>query len=285
MPSFMEHENIHLSIVVPVYNSATFIAKTLFSLDEFIRGLSCNTELVLVDDGSKDNSRQIMADWAKGISRYQVRVIEHSGNGGKGAAVRTGMLASHGKYRVFLDADLAYAPDQILRLIETLESGSDVAVASRVHRDSRYTISPAFFNYLFTRHVASRLINFFLRHTIIPHCSDSQAGLKGFRAAAAREIFSRTKLTGFPFDIETLYLAEKLKYRIKEVAVDFHYFNEPTTVVFMQDGLSVLRDIAKIKLNGLFGRYRLPLPRDFVECHSGTYVLIRIVPWKGWLVK
>lgn len=248
---------MHLSIIVPVYNSESFVKKTLDEIDAFLVGLDKKCELIVVDDGSMDSTASLAEGWALKERSYPVRVIRLEKNLGKGAGVAAGVLAAKGKYRIFLDADLAYPPSQILKILEALEEGNDVAVACRVHKDSRYTISPASFHYLYTRHLASRIVNFFMRHTIIPDCSDSQAGLKGFTAAAAEAIFSQQIVKGFPFDVEAMYLAEKMKLKIKEVAVEYRYFNEPTTVVFMQDGFSMARDVARVHMHNLRGRYRL----------------------------
>ncbi len=254
----MEKTAAHLSVIVPVYNAGASLAQSLTQLDEFMRQLAFGSELVLVDDGSKDDSRKIIADWMAREKPYAALFIPHEKNRGKGAAVATGMLKASGKYRVFLDVDLAYPPSQVLRIVEALEDGADVAVACRVDPDSRYTISPAFFHYLYTRHLASRLINWLMRRTIIPHCRDSQAGLKGFRADIAKEIFSRQIVRGFPFDVEALYLAEKMGCSIREVAVEYRYFNEPTTVIFLKDGLQMARDVFRVRINHLSKRYKLP---------------------------
>lgn len=253
----MTIENIYLSIIVPAYNSESFIVRSLETLESFIKNLAYTTELIVVDDGSTDNTYAIVKEWMDRPKSYYARVIGLDKNLGKGGGVTKGMLEAKGKYRVFLDADLAYEPPQILRIVGALEEGNDVATACRVDADSRYTISPAFFHYLYTRHLASRLINMVLRYTVIPHCRDSQAGLKGFTAVAAEKIFSRLTIFGFPFDIEVLFLADKMGLRSREVAIEHRYFSEPTTVVFMQDGMSIGSSVLKIRYNHLMGRYRI----------------------------
>ncbi len=253
----MSNQHVHLSVIVPIYHAEPFLIKTLEDLDAFFQGLALSAELILVEDGGRDRSYEIAMEWARAPRSYRVRVLKHEQNQGKGGAVATGMLAAQGLFRIFLDADLAYPPSQILRILEALEDGADVAVACRVHPDSRYTISPAFFHYLYTRHLASRAINWAMRHMVIPNCSDSQAGLKGFRAQAAETIFSRQTVKGFPFDVEALFLASKMGCRIREVGVEFRYFNEPTTVAFMQDGVGMLRDVARVRLHHLRGRYQI----------------------------
>jgi len=254
----MSAETKHLSVIIPAYNAETFIAETLGCMDEFMRGLACSAELIVVDDGSRDQTPNLIKAWAAKSKPYVVNIVSYESNKGKGAAVAAGILAASGKFRVFLDADLAYRPPQILKILQALEDGAEVAVASRVHPDSRYTISPGFFHYLYTRHVASRLINWALRHLIIPHCRDSQAGLKGFSAKASEEIFSRQLIRGFAFDVEALYLAEKMGFSVREVPIDYQYLSEPTTVQFVSDGFGMLRDVFRIYRNSISGGYKLP---------------------------
>lgn len=252
----------HLSIIVPVYNSAGFLLRSLEALDEFANDLACATEIIVVDDGSIDQSADIAADWASQPRKYCAYVIPLDKNSGKGAAVARGMLAAKGTYRVFLDVDLAYPPSQILKIFKSLEKGNDVVVASRVHPDSRYTMSPAFFHYLYTRHVASRIINWFLSHTIIPNCHDAHAGLKGFKSEAAEAIFGQQIIHGFTFDVEALFLAKRMGKRICEVPIEFRYFNEPTTVAFLSDGMNIIRDIFRIRAHHLRGGYKFPTRTD-----------------------
>lgn len=249
---------MHLSVIVPIYQAEAFLGRTLLELDSFLSATGVSTELLLVDDGSRDRTHEICRAWALTKRPYEVEALRLEENRGKGGAVAAGMLSARGKFRVFLDADLAYPPSQIMKVLGALEEGADVAVASRVHPDSRYTISPAFFHYLYTRHLASRVINWVMRRTIIPGCFDSQAGLKGFSEKAAREIFSRQIIRGFSFDVEALYLARLMGLGIREVAVEFRYFNEPTTVEFVKDGAGLVMDVLRVRWHGLKGRYGIP---------------------------
>lgn len=253
----MQNE-IYLSVIMPVCNAESLLLESLNAMGEFLAQLSFSTEFIIVDDGSADRSPEIAREWALEQRPFTVRPVLLEKNRGKGGAVTAGMNASTGKYRVFIDVDLAYPPAQILRILKALEESNDVAVACRVHPESRYTISPSFFHYLYTRHVASRAINYMMRRTIIPHCRDSQAGLKGFSASAAKVIFSRLRLRGFSFDVEVLYLAEKLGFKICEVPVEYRYFNEPTTVAFMKDGFGMIRDVLAIRRYFRNGVYNLP---------------------------
>jgi dolichyl-phosphate beta-glucosyltransferase len=243
----------YLSIIVPSYNGGDAMTASLASLERFVQSQTFSTELVLVDDGSEPYSAGLLAEFA--ATRPWVNLRRHTANSGKGCAVVTGMLAARGAFRVFTDADLAYPVCQIGRVLRVLEQGADVVVANRVHRDSRYTMSPSYFNYLFSRHLMSRAFNAAVRATVLPGVHDTQAGLKGFTAAAAKEIFSRVTVARFGFDIELLVTAKLNDFRIVESPVDFRYDNEPTTVRFAADAFVMLRDLITISRNSRRGHY------------------------------
>lgn len=258
----MQNNQPYLSIVVPVYNAASFLKDSLAEFDAHITRFDKPVELVLVDDGSIDLSGQILAEFAAMPHPYTVIHLTNRQNKGKGFSVAYGMLSCKGTYRVFTDCDLAYPVTEIFKLLASLERGFDVAIACRVDKDSRYTISPSFFHYLYTRHLASRVLNWGLRQLLLPICRDSQAGLKGFRAVAAEEIFKRQKVSGFSFDMELLFLADRMGYLVEEIPVHYRYFDEPTTVAFMEDSFKVLRDILRIRWNGFRKAYELPYEVD-----------------------
>jgi dolichyl-phosphate beta-glucosyltransferase len=165
------------------------------------------------------------------------------------------MLAATGQYRLFTDVDLAYPLSETLKVLDALEAGSDMAIACRVLPSSRYLMSPSFFHYLYTRHLMSRAFNLMVRVSLLPGVLDTQAGLKGFTADAARRIFARTTIPGFGFDIECLYVAQQLGLRVEQVGVDFRYDEEPTTVRFVRDSLRMARDIFTVRWFGWTGRY------------------------------
>lgn len=256
---------MYLSVIIPIYNAAPFLAKSLARLNAYLSEFGKPAELILINDSSADNSGEIIADFERQERGYKVVHLSNSKNMGKGFSVAKAMLAATGKYRIFTDCDLAYPPSEIGKILASLESGFDAAIACRVDKNSRYTISPAFFRYLYTRHLASRFFNFLLRTLLLPLCRDSQAGLKGFTAAAAQKIFGRQKIRGFSFDIETLFLANQFGLSVKEVAIDFSYFDEPTTIKFAKDSLGVITDILRIKLWGWLKQYEIPAsPRSLI---------------------
>lgn len=244
----------HVSVIVPAYNGEDRLRGCLIQLGLWLDEQPWASELIIVDDHSGPAAEKVMAGYA--ASRPNTRVIRNEKNLGKGAGVARGMLAASGAYRIFTDADLAYPPSEIARILADLEGGSDVAIACRVLPESRYVMSPTFFHYLYTRHLMSRFFNFFVRLVLLRDVRDTQAGLKGFSATAAKAVFSRLTIPRFGFDVEALFIAQLHGFTVKQTAVHFRYDDEPTTVNFTQSGFRMLSDLAHVRLNHLRGRYR-----------------------------
>ena len=141
-------------------------------------------------------------------------VLENGGRRGKGNAVARGMLAARGRYRIFVDSDLAYRPSELTKILEALRSGADVAIACRLLPGSTYVTSASAFPYVYRRHAFSRAFNLLVRTALLPGLYDTQAGLKGFTAAAAKTIFSHLTVDGFGFDLECLFIAQLKSMRI-----------------------------------------------------------------------
>jgi glycosyltransferase involved in cell wall biosynthesis len=244
---------VYLSLVVPAWNGADRLAATLATLSSFLAEQPYASELVVVDDASGPATRAALDGAARRLPA--LTVIHNARNRGKGYSVSRGMLAARGRYRVFTDADLAYPAEEVAKILGRLEAGSDVAVACRVLPESRYMMSPSFFPYLFTRHVLSRAFNAVVRTTLLPGVLDTQAGLKGYTAAAAAVIFPRLTILGFGFDVEALYVARRHRFRVTQTAVSFRYDAEPSTVHFARDAVRLLLDLWRIAWNGLRRRY------------------------------
>lgn len=243
-----------LSLVIPVYNAADQLPATLAAVDTFAARYPASLEVLFVDDHSGELETQlILEDFAR--RRAYARVLRNAQNRGKGYSVTRGMLAARGRYRVFTDVDLAYPLDQVDRIVAQLEQGHDVAIACRVLPESRYLMSPSFFHYLYTRHLMSRAFNKVVQAFLLPGILDTQAGLKGFTADAARLCFSRATIPGFGFDVECLYIAQQHGLSIKQTAVHFRYDDEPTTVRFARDSNRMLKDIWRVRRNAWRGQY------------------------------
>lgn len=242
-----------LSLVVPVYDCSGRMARTIAQLTRFLDGARMPTELVLVNDCSP---RRETADLLREVAqRPDVRVLENRRNRGKGYSVTRGILSGLGRYRVFTDADLAYPLDEVWKIVGRLEEGADVAIACRVLPDSEYEMASSYLRYLYTRHLMSRAFNQLVRFTLLPGVLDTQAGLKGFTASAAEDVYSRVRIEGFGFDLECLFIARRLGLRVEQVPVRFRYDDEPSTVRFVRDAGTMAADLARIRWRGWTGSY------------------------------
>jgi dolichyl-phosphate beta-glucosyltransferase len=242
-----------LSVIVPAYNGEERIHGSLAQLGLWLDEQPFASELIIVDDCSGPAAAKIMRSFAD--ARPGTRLIRNEQNMGKGASVARGMLAATGECRVFTDADLAYPPSEIGKILADIEAGADVAIACRVLPESRYLMSPSFFHYLYTRHLMSRAFNFMVRLVLLRDVKDSQAGLKGYTAKAAGVVFPRLTIPRFGFDMETLFIAQLHGFRVKQTAVHFRYDEEPTTVRFAESAIRMLTDLAHVRLNHIRGKY------------------------------
>jgi glycosyltransferase involved in cell wall biosynthesis len=201
-------------------------------------------EVVVVDDGSSDAT----ADEARGAGADQVLV--HPVCRGKGAAVRTGVLAATGRTIAFTDADLSYAPDQLAGMLELVESGLAVVVGSRKHEMTRTLVRAGRL-----REVGGRVINWLTARAVpLGDHRDTQCGLKAFSAEAARFIFERSKIDGFAFDVEIFVIAERNGLSLAEVPVSV-VNSSRSTVHVARDALRLVRDLFRIRRWSRRGTY------------------------------
>ncbi len=242
-----------LTLVVPFYNGADRLPASLDQLAAFLDAQPYESELILVDDCSAAPAAQVLRDYV--AVHPAVTLIRNEQNAGKGRSVARGMLAAHGRYRVFTDADLAYPPEEVNKILHDLQTGADVAIACRVLPESRYLMSPTFFHYLYTRHVMSRVFNAMVRLVLLRDVLDTQAGLKGFSARAAETVFPRLTIPRFGFDVEALFIAQKHGFSVRQTAVHFRYDEEPTTVHFAQSALTMAGELVQVRMNDWRGRY------------------------------
>jgi dolichyl-phosphate beta-glucosyltransferase len=204
-----------LSLVIPAYNESQRLPRFLASVREyFARGRWPSHEVIVVDDGSTDGLAAVLSEEA--AHNPSLRVLTHMLNRGKGAAVRTGMLAAKGGLLLFADADGATPIDQADRLAEAIAAGNDVAVGSRYVEDQSVCRrrTPL-------RGLAGRVFAWLARRTLGVPVRDPQCGFKMFTAAAAKDLFSSATENGYLFDLEILQLAKRRGLRIAEVAVEW----------------------------------------------------------------
>ena len=236
--------SLRLSVVIPAYQEAIRIGATVDAVRAALAEVdgSGGLEVVVVDDGSTDGT-------AAEAVLAGARVVRLEDNRGKGAAVRAGVLASSGRCVAFTDADLAYPPHQIAALLDAVEAGSDVAVGNRFHRRST-TAGPA----APVRALSGRFFNVLTATVLLGQYRDTQCGFKAFRSDAARQIFSRTRLDGFAFDVEVLHLVERDRLALAEVPVTL--VDTPgSTVRLAIDATRMVRDLFRVRRWAGQGRY------------------------------
>jgi len=204
---------IDISVIIPAYNEAARIGPTLTSFHEFLSTQAISFELIVVDDGSTDDTVSLVASMRPTLPHLSV--IPLPANKGKGHAVRTGMLAARGNIRLFSDADGSTPITEIDKLLAVLKTGAtDIAIGSRYLATSEVTKAQPKI-----RVVWSRLVNRVMQRVLLPDIADPHCGFKAFTAATAQRIFQQCTIDGWSFDLEVLAIAQKLQFRIQEVPV------------------------------------------------------------------
>jgi dolichyl-phosphate beta-glucosyltransferase len=234
-----------VSLVFPAYNPGAFLERTWGEVRRFLRQAPGNWEVLFVCDGCTDGS----AERLEALSRTEgerVRVLAYAPNRGKGYAVRQGLLAANGQWRVFTDVDLAYGFEDVLRLVEALRGGAEVAVASRLHPHSRLFMPPGLLGYALRRHLQSLAFSALVRGLLPITQRDTQAGLKGMSARAARLILPQLRCNGFEFDCELLTACARHGLAVAEVPVCVRYEDAASTTGLRSIGCMV-RELWKIR--------------------------------------
>jgi dolichyl-phosphate beta-glucosyltransferase len=206
----------HLSLVVPSYNEEKRIAASLERIGAFLAPLGFQSEVIVVDDGSRPEGVAANVQAISGLPEaVQRRMVRHETNRGKGAAVRSGCLAATGDYIAFIDADLATPPADLLGLLQALDAGADVAIGVRRQDDG----SDMRARRSLPRRLAGWLFAFMMRRLLLPDISDSQCPLKAFRKPAAKRLFELQRVDTWSFDAEILYLAHRLGLTVAKTPV------------------------------------------------------------------
>jgi hypothetical protein len=206
------------SLVFPTYNAGLLAERTWSAVEEFLRQAPGQWEVLFVCDGCTDGSPERLAALTRPAGG-RVRVLHHAANRGKGHAVRHGLAAARGAWRLFTDVDLAYGLDDVLRLAEVLWGGADVAIASRTHPDSRLLLPARLQGYAYRRHLQSTVFSALVRLLLPLTQRDTQAGLKGLSAHGASLVLPHLRCDGFGFDCELLTACVHQGLAIEEVPV------------------------------------------------------------------
>ena len=234
-----------LSIVIPAYNEAQRLPDSLDQIDAFVKAQAYGVEVVVVDNNSSDSTPDVVRDLIP--ERPYLRLL-HEPVQGKGAAVKTGMLAARGDYLFICDADLSMPIEEVSKFVPPALNGHDVAIASRELPGARRFDEPEY------RHIMGRVFNFIVRVLALPRIQDSQCGFKIFRREVAREIFPLQTIDGWGFDVELLFIARQRGYNLVEVPINW-YYRANSRVNPIRDAINMVVEVLRVRLNGWRGRY------------------------------
>ncbi len=241
-------KDIKLSVIIPAFNEAHRIGKTLEAINNYLSKQNYSYEIVVVDDGSRDETVNIVKKLAAKVKNLQV--ISNSVNRGKGATVKQGMLASSGNFRLFTDADNSVSIDQIEKFWPYFDQGFDVVIGSIELPGAQISEKAGWHRRFF-----GKLIKMIIRFLISPvrDIHDTQRGFKMFSAQAAQAIFPKLTISRWLFDVEVLTLGKKLNFKIKEVPVIWNNLGD-----------------SKIKISHIFNILK-ELWQIFINLNKGVY--------------
>jgi len=237
--------NPFLSIIIPAYNEESRLPDTLEQVIRFLEKQTFTSEIVVVENGSRDRTYAIAQEFAK--KNGNVRAIQNEARG-KGLAIQRGMQEAKGEYLFMCDADLSMPIEELSKFLPPQLQNVDIAIASREAPGSiRY-------NEPYYRHLTGRVFNTLIRLLVLPTLQDTQCGFKCIRADVARDIFPYQTLTGWAFDVELLYIARHHGYRIVEIPIHW-YFNADSKISVLRDSLRMFLDLLLIRRNARRGLY------------------------------
>ena len=258
---------IDYSIVISAYNEESQVTKTLTQVLSFMNSFAPAFEVIVVDDGSKDKTADAVEEYAK--DHPEIKLIRNI-HKGKAGGIRTGMLKSSGKMVLMMDADMATPLEELKRLATWINDNDfDIAIASREGIGAVRQDEPLY------RHIMGRVFNLLVRVVLGLEFQDTQCGFKLFKGDVARDIFSRLIIYGddLPqidkpfwgaFDVEVLYCAKQMGYKIKDIPVKWNYV--PTTRLnALSNSYKMARDVFRIKILGSKGAYAMPSETSLVS--------------------
>ena len=235
-----------LSIIIPAYNEEKRLPEALDRTLKYLKNRKIKNEIIIVADKSEDKTLDVVQEYTKKFKN--ICYIYNPKKQGKGYAVRKGILASKGSLVLFIDADTSTPITELDKFFPKIKT-YDIVIGSREHKDSDVKKK------LISRMVLGNMGNILLRIFLIKRIRDTQCGFKLFKGNIARELFSLSRIKGFGFDFEIIFLAQKKRYEIKEMPVNWIYCEG--TKVTWQSHFKTLSELFEIKLNHLLGKYRI----------------------------
>ena len=231
-----------LSVIIPAFNEEQRLPNTLEQVLVYLQDQSYRSEILVIENASHDNTYQVAKQFAQDHSSADlpIQVIRESKRG-KGFAVKRGVYAASGEYRFMCDADLSMPVTEINRFFPPELEDFDISIASREAPGAVRYNEPAY------RHFVGRIFNTLIRILALPELNDTQCGFKCFKAAIAEDLFRDINITGWSFDVEILYLAQRRGYRIVEIPIPW-YYNPDSHISVVKDSFQMAIDIFKIRL-------------------------------------
>jgi dolichyl-phosphate beta-glucosyltransferase len=241
--------SIALSIIIPTYNETHRLPPYLQRISEYCKGRRLSHEILVVDDGSRDGTVELVEKFR--AEHPEVRLLRLLRNTGKGAAVRTGIREANGGLRLIADADGAAPIQEFARLEAAVDAGADIAIGSRFlgSHDHRFTVRARWH-----RSVFGRWFNLLVQSLGIAGISDTQCGFKLFRDSVARDLFSVSRVNGYGYDLEILFVSQRRGYRIAEVPIN--WTDQPGSKVHVvSDGWRTFKELLAVRRNHARGLY------------------------------
>jgi dolichyl-phosphate beta-glucosyltransferase len=229
-----------ISIVIPAYNEAERIGSTIETIHDYFSKRTHSFDILVINDGSRDKTTDIVLDRAKG--NRSVTLLDSSINQGKGYSVRRGMIHAVHELILLTDADLSTPIEEFEKLVPWIQNGYDIVIGSRGMKESEIILRQPWY-----RRMMGKAFNLLVRMLIVNDFSDTQCGFKLFRYGVAKRIFGASKINGFAFDVEVLFIAKKMGYKIMEVPV--RWIDSPRSKVNpLRDPVKMLLDLLRIKI-------------------------------------
>ncbi|RKX96326.1 MAG: hypothetical protein DRP84_01415 [Spirochaetes bacterium] len=235
----MNNKSIFLSVVIPAFNECDVIGNSLNTVISYLNKKKYNSEIIIVDDGSADDTANIVKNTQKKDSR--IKFFVNNTNMGKGYSSKKGIMEANGEYILLTDADLPIYIEETENFIHYLDMGFDIVLASRRIPGAKLIGSQPIMRAV-ASFILSKIVQLYLKFDI----ADPQCGFKCYRTKSAKKLFSLQTIDGFGFDLEMLFLAKSMEYKSKEIPVKWTC-NKNSKVRLFRDGFSILGDIFKIK--------------------------------------
>ncbi len=234
-----------MSIVIPAYNEETRLPQSLTAIVDFLGAQDFESEVLVIDDGSTDRTPEIVKEFS---TEHPFIQLLQPGRGGKGHAVKAGMLQVKGEYAFLCDADLAMPITELPKFLPPQQNGYKIAIGSREGEGAvRYNEPPY-------RHLMGRVFNWLVKMMAVRGFEDTQCGFKCFHASVVDDLFQNQTIDGFGFDVEVLYVAQKRNYKIIEIPIHWYYQSE-SKVHPVKDTIRMVQDMLTVRRNDRQGLY------------------------------